>query len=139
MNKRLIVVSILLLVSAMLFIVGCSKQDSSPTTAASSLSADKTASGGVSPVTPQGGNGNGPGSNGGNCPGTTLTEVVDGGGAATCFNDYSWTVTKNIANPLVQINAGDCQDVPVDISVTRTLSSGVRGSICVTNGGADAT
>lgn len=131
MKKQILTVAVLVLAAMTLF-VGCSKQDNAPTSSTTQQSTGK----GAEVLDHNDGHG-GPGDAGGNCPGTTLTTVVDGGtgGDPTCFNDYSWTVTKSVATTVVQVNAGTCVDVPIDVNVSSSLSSGVSGTICVTNGG----
>src|SRR4030095_273523 len=76
--------------------------------------------------------------------GTTLTaektaEVFD-----EITNTYDWSVEKLVDPTSLTVNGADCETVTYTINVTRSLVSsvekiGVRGQVCVTNGGAATT
>jgi len=82
-----------------------------------------------------------PGGGGGEGQAGTTLEATK---TATGFWEitYDWTVEKTANPDTVLLSTGSSQDVTFTITATRTKVSeriGVRGEICVTNGGAEAT
>jgi hypothetical protein len=76
--------------------------------------------------------------------GTTLTATVTAAGFRDRHVAYDWTVAKTASVDSVTVPSGGSAAVGYTLSATRTVDSdatttGVRGQICVTNGGEAAT
>jgi hypothetical protein len=72
--------------------------------------------------------------------GTTLSVTKTATGFYERRIQYRWILEKSVTPQIVEIGLGDTQEVTYEITTSRspsvTNTFGVRGEICVTNGGA---
>lgn len=135
MKKVFIALVVLLLVSAVLWLVGCSKEDSSAVSPATGVAGAMNSATGKSTSPSSVNAGHTPTGSATPCNGTTLGATFDPT-TATCFNYYQWSCDKTMDAGPFRLCPNECQDVIATVTVTKGGTvSGFTGKICVTNGG----